>query len=480
MALKCRCSTNPNDSDLDLNLATTRQPLRQADIGRCSVFAAVLAIVFVATPAYAVDLIECYMAARSHDSIIASAQAAHTGGIEVLQQAQAQLGTTVQATGSAGLLQTHLLGYPPSNGATTQAALTLTKPLYHRGDSIVVDQAQSQISKLDAQLSGASQDLVLRVAQAYFNTLLAQDLLEATLREEESIATQLAHAKRSYEVGTVTITDVSDAQARYDVVVSTEAQNRGDLELARRALEQLTGIHPEALAAVDVHASLHAPEPQDLSYWITTAQSSNPAVVQAAAALDAQQREIDHAKSTGYPNLDLVASVSKQDYSQADLNVLGTGGKTMELGVQVSWTLWDSGMRNSRVRQANSGAEQARDDLQTSRNLAAQAARQAYIGVNSALTQVQALERAAKSGRISLDASLRGNEVGTRTAVDILNARQLLFQTLRQLAAARYTAILDLLQLKSTVGNLSAADLEGLTSAKAEPGLFPSESPIPH
>lgn len=468
-------------SDVPTRAATTREGCAP---GRprlaLPMYAIVLALLCGCASAQAVDLMECYLAARSHDSIIASAQAAHAGGIEVLQQAKAQLGPTVQATASAGLLQTHLLGYPLTNGATAQGALMLTQPLYHRGDSIVVDQAQNQIARLDAQLSGASQDLVLRVAQAYFATLLAQDLLEATQREQESIAKQLAQAKRSYEVGTVAITDVTDAQARFDIGTSTEAQNRGDLEVARRALEQLTGLHAESLAAVDVHASLHAPEPKDMAYWIGAAQSSNPSVLQATAAWEAQQKEIRHAKAAGYPNLDLVASVSKQDYSQTDLNVLGTGGKNMELGVQVSWTLWDGGLRNSRVRQANAGADQAQDDLQTSRNVASQTARQAYIGVNSALTQVEALERAAASGRVSLEASLRGNEVGTRTAVDVLNARQLLFQTLRQLAAARYTAILDLLQLKSTIGNLSAADLEGLTSAKAAPGLFPSEAPIPH
>ena len=464
--------------DAGTGAAFAEAPAKQ-QFSRWFIRFAVLILTFNTVPARALDLMDSYLAAQNHDSILASAHAAHTGGIEVVEQAKAHLGTAVQVSASASLLDTHLTGLPRTIGYTKQELLSLNQPLYHRADWIALDQAHARVTGLDSQLVGAEQDLVVRVAQAYFNILLAQDMLQATLEEEKSIGQQLALSKRSYEVGTVAITDVTDAQARYDVSVAEEAQDRGNLEIARRAFELLTGVSPESLAGVSTGAWLRTPQPDNLQYWISAAMSRSPAVVQAAATLDVQQKEVDHARAARYPTFDLVSSVSKQSYNQADLNVLGTGGRTSEIGIQVSLTIWDGGMINSNVRQATAGADQAIEDLQTSRNVAVQNARQSYIGVSSTVSQVHAYEQAVASGRVSLDGALRGLEAGTRTAVDVLNARQLLFQTLRQLAAARYSVVLYMLQLKSAVGELSARDLDGLTSASAPPGLFDSEPPIP-
>jgi outer membrane protein len=426
-----------------------------------------------AHPAHGLDLKESYDAALARDPTLASAVAAHTGGIEVLEQAKAKLGTTVGATATAAALQTHLEGFPPANGSTTQGAITLDQPLYHPADSVVVNQAQAQVSKLDAQLTGAQQDLVLRVAQAYFNTLLAQDLLEATHREQESIAKQLAQAHRSYEVGTVPITDVSDAKARYDLTTATELQTRSDMEIARHALEQLTGLQAESLAGVALGVALHPPEPDDMQYWVNAAVTRSPIVLQAIATADSQQKEIDHTRAARYPTVDLFASLTKENYSQSGLDAVGTAGRTAEIGVLISIPIWDGGARNSAIRQAVAGADQAHDDLQVSKDVVAQAARQYYTGVMSALAQARALQQAVESGKVSLEGSIRGQQVGTRTAVDVLNARQLLYQSQRQLAAARYAAIVDLLQLKAIAGELTPHDLEGLTSAANSSALSP-------
>jgi outer membrane protein len=442
--------------------------------------AALALAAFAAVPSYGIDLVDSYLAAKNHDAIIASAQAAHTSGVEVLQQAQAKLGATLQATGSASLLQTHLLGYPPATGYTSQGLLSLDQPLFRRTDSIAADQAQSQVTRLDSVLYGAEQDLVLRVAQTYLNALLAQDLLEATILEKKSISEQLERARRSFEVGTAPVTDVTDTQSRYDISIANEARDRGNLEIAQRAFEVLMGIPPESLAGVVIERTVRPPEPADLNYWLSAARDRNPGVVQATATLDVQQKQIDRTRAAWYPTIDLVASASKQTFSEANLNVLGTGGKVAEIGVQVSWTLWDSGMRSSELRQATAGADQAAEDLRTSKNVAVEGARQNYIGVTSAITEVGALEQAAVAGRISLEGAIRGLEAGTRTAIDVLNARQLLFQTLRNLANARYSEVLQMLQLKSMVGTLTVHDLEGITSASAPAGLFASEPPIPH
>jgi outer membrane protein len=217
-----------------------------------------------------------------------------------------------------------------------------------------------------------------------------------------------------------------------------------------------------------------------MSYWVSAAEASNYQVVQAAANLDSQEKEVDHTRAGRYPTVDLVASVSKQNFSQSGLNVLGTGGKQAEIGILLSVPIWDGGLRSSTIRQSIAGADQAREDLQATRESAAQSARLYYTGVTSAIAQARALEQAVASARISLEGSIRGQQVGTRTAVDVLNARQQYFQIQRQLAAARYTAILETLQLKANAGTLSPKDLEGLTSAGSSSALSPPEPLFPH
>jgi outer membrane protein len=430
-------------------------------------------------PARAIDLVDSYLAAQTHDPILAAAQAAHTAGVEAVPQAQAKLLATVQATGTIAWLDTHLTGLPPTTGYTTQGLVSLNQPLFNRPNWVAVDQAHSQVVRLDSVLVGAEQDLVVRVAHAYFDTLLAQDLLEATLQEKESIGEQLARAKRAFEVGTEPITDVTDAQARYDLAVAQEARDRGGLEISQRAFEILTGAKAEMLAGVVPGAWQKNPEPNDIQFWVSAAQTRNPGVVQSAATLDVKQRDIDRTRGMWWPTVDLVANYSKQDFSRADLNVLGTGGKQAEIGIQVGFTIYDGGLRSSLIRQARASADEASDNLQSTRNMAVQLARQSFVSGTSSLAEVHALEQAVESGRVSLQGAIRGFEAGTRTAVDVLNARQLLFQALRQLAAAHYNVLLYRLQLKSATGDLSARDLDGMTSASAPSSLFSSQPPIP-
>ena len=465
------------------NAAAPRGQLRNPALraaGARSLLAAVLAWAGVAVPAWGLDLVDSYLAAQSHDPILAAAQAAHTGAVEIVPQAESKMGASVVAGAAGGVLNAHLLGFQPASGYTTQFTASLDQPLFNRPNTISIDQAQSTMVQIDSILAGAEMDLVVRVAQGYFTVLLARDLLEATLQDKEAIALQLASVKRGFEVGTRPITDVTDVQTRYDIVVVQEVQDRGNLEVAEQAFEIVTGIRAEALAGVVKDIWLRPPQPENLQYWVSAAQERNPGVVQAAATLDVKRQEIDRTRAMWYPTLDLVSNYSKQNYSRADLNVAGFGGKTAEIGLQLSLTVWDGGMRNSLLRQANAGADQALDNLQGTRNGAVELARQSYTNATTTISQVHALDQAVDAARVSLEGALRGYEVGTRTVVDVLNARELLFQALRQLAASHYNALLYGVELRSAVGELSARDLEGLTSSSAPSGLFATQPPIPH
>lgn len=328
---------------------------------------------------------------------------------------------------------------------------------------MLLDQAQARLPGLDAQLAAARQDLALRVVQAYLSALLAQDTLASTRSQRETLEAQLHQAQRTFDIGTGTLTDLSDAQARYDLIIATELQNAVNLTLAMQALSVLPGVTPVSLEPVNVEAPLSALEGKDLQSWVAAADRQSYPVLEAQATAQGQHLEIDHARTAWKPTVDLTLNLSQQHFSQSDLNLTDTGGRTAEIGVQLTVPIWEAGLRDSKLRQAVAQAEQADQELQVSRRAANLAIRQAFTTLGSSAAQVTALKQAVHSSQVSVDASTRGKEIGSRTLVDVLNARQQLFQANNLLVGARYGSVLALFQLKAAAGTLDEADLQALS-----------------
>ncbi len=431
-------------------------------MNRIAIFTALL---LGAASASGADLLEIYRLAQGSDAQYASARAAWSAGQEKLPQGLAGLLPSASVSAFSQYNDRELRFRTPAiANSNTQfnsnsISLSLSQPLYRPQNVAAYGQAKTQVEQADAVFAQAAQDLILRVAQAYFDVLLAQDTVEFTQAQLTAIGRQLEQAKRNFEVGTATITDTHEAQSRYDITVSTEIAARNDLEIKKRQLELLIGRQAPGVSALGKRFELRMPEPNSMDRWVAEAGDNNLQVRVNRASLDIASQEIERNRAGHRPTLDAFASYTDAGSGSGIQGGPGTDINTKVVGVQLAIPIYQGGLTSSRVREAVANEDKSRQDLENARRSAVLAARQTYLGVTSGIAQVRALEAALVSSQSSLDSTRLGQEVGVRTQVDVLNAQQQLSQTRRDLAQAKYNYILALLRLKSAVGQLTEQDL---------------------
>lgn len=434
---------------------------------RRAIFGHLIACIALAgQPANAADLLDIYRAALSSDPVYSAARASWTAAQEKLPQGRA--GLLPQATLSASTQHNDRdLNFrdPAQAGSRSQfnsnsASVSVTQPIYRMQNFIAYDQGKTQLALADAQLAAAGQDLILRVARAYFDVLLARDTVAFAESQKTAIGRQLEQAKRNFEVGNATITDTHEAQARFDLVTAQEIAARNDLEVKNRALEQLIGRAAPGLAVLGKQFTPLPPSPASMEQWVEQARAAGLQVRIARENLTFSSQDIKRNRGAHHPTVDAFASVSESASGSGTQGGSGTETSSRVIGLQLSIPLYQGGIVNSRVREAVANEEKARQDLENALRSAELAARQSYLGVTSGIAQVRALEAALVSNQSSLDSTRLGQEVGVRTQVDVLNAQQLLFSARRDLAQARYNYIQSLLQLKAAAGQLTETDLQ--------------------
>jgi len=415
--------------------------------------------------AHSADLLEYYRDALSNDAQYAAARASLAAGQEKFPQGRAGLMPQVTLTGSASRINTEFdnKGVPDSsrNYRTFGYNVQLTQPLFRWANWQQYEQGKLAASLAEAQFGQAQQDLLLRVAQAYFDVLAAEDTITFITAQKAAITEQLASAKRNFEVGTATITDTNEAQARFDLASAQELAARNELNIRRSNLEQIIGRPPGAVARVKAGVRLTAPEPARVEAWVASAERQNFSVAQQGINLEIARRQIEVSRAGRYPTVDLFAT---RNYNNTPISppVVSSTGHT--IGVQIAVPLYNGGLSQSRVRESLALRERAENDLESSRRTAAQNTRQAFFGVNSGLAQVRALEAAEISSLSALESNRLGYEVGVRINIDVLNAQQQLFQTRRDLAKARYDTLVNSLRLKAAAGSLTETDLTQINS----------------
>lgn len=421
-----------------------------------------------AAGAQAADLVGIYRQAQASDARFAAASAQREAGQEKRVQARAGLLPSLSAGAStqwnSGRNNAVDLGYN-SNGWTLQ----LTQPLFRWQNWIQARQGTLQAALADLQFEVARQELALRVAEAYFDVLNAQDALAAVRQLGQAAAQQLALARASFEVGTVTVTDVHEAQSRFDLAMAQQIAADSALELARQNLAQIVGAQlDEALAPLSGEAILPLPEPADVGVWIDAAQNDGYPVQLFGLQADIAREDIARSRAAHYPTVDLVASHS---HNSAGFGAQGlpTESHVTAVGVQLNVPLFQGGATQSRVREAYALNDKAQADLLDAQRAAALAARQAYLGVTNGLAQVRALEAAERSSRSALEANRLGYEVGVRINIDVLNAQSQLAETQQKLARARYDTLLAQLRLKAAAGLLDEAALEAVNRLLVSP-----------
>lgn len=343
--------------------------------------------------------------------------------------------------------------------------LSAQQPLYRPANKIAYDQGQRSLEAAQAQLASGEQTLLVRVAQAYFDVLGAQDSLAVVLAQKQAIAEQLASARRNFELGTATITDSREAQARFDLIRAQEIASANELEVRRLALEQIvgaTGVAPRPLASPLKIAPL---APADAQAWVDQALASQPRLHQARVALEIAELETRKAQAGHKPTLDLQAGYALNRYPKGSITPpipVPYTGQGASVGLVMNLPLFAGFAVENRVKESLALEDKARAQLDEARRGVEQNTRTAFLGVQSGQAQVAALEAALASSQSALEANQLGYQVGVRINIDVLNAQSQLYQTRRDLALARYSLLMGQLRLRQATGQLGDADLSAI------------------
>jgi len=315
-----------------------------------------------------------------------------------------------------------------------------------------------------AQLDAADQDLVVRVSQAYFDVLAAQDSLDFVKAQKSAISEQLASAKRNFEVGTSTITDTREAQAQFDLVLAQEIAADNDLRVKKLALDQVTGQSAATPKPLHLPAALPALSPNNVSPWVADSEDNHPSVRQARLALEVAELETQKAQAGHKPTLDLTGSYSSTQNNGSSSLTTDYHTNVATVGLSFTLPLFAGYALQNRVKETVALEEKSRADLDASRRNVAQATRSAFYGVQSGLAQVAAYEAAEASSQSSLDATKLGYQVGVRINIDVLNAQTTLFDTKTKLAKARYDVLMGILKLRQANGSLKEEDINAINA----------------
>src|SRR5262245_10025807 len=349
---------------------------------------------------------------------------------------------------------------------SVDATISAGQPPHKRNNDAVLSPAQRAYDVSMADLETAEQDLIIRVAQAYFDVLAAYDALVTSQTGKKAIAEQLASAKRNFEVGTATITDTREAQARFDLSTAQEIAAENDLRTKRVALDQLVGranVIPKPLAEP---VQLPGPMPDDSEAWVSNADQVHPSIRKARLALEIARLETERARAAESPTLDLVGSVGS-NYVAGNATTTPGNTNTGIIGLQFKMPLYTGGATQNRIKETLSLEEKSRNDLESARRGVAQGTRTAFLGVKSGRAQVSALEAAESSSKLALEATQLGYKVGVRVNIDVLNAQTQLNLTQRDLARARYDVVVNGLRLRQAAGELRPTDIDAVNALLA-------------
>ena len=428
---------------------------------------------------HAASLLEVYQQALQSDPLIHEAEARRLAALEATPQARSALLPQINAGGSWETAESagERVQFDAVNGVfvpvdsasesdTTAWNVELRQSLFRWDQWVNLKRADRQVAQAEVDYELAQQDLIIRVVNRYFQVLGAEDQLTSLNADKLAIARQLEQAKQRFDVGLIAITDVQESQAAYDQAVAAEIQAKRNLATARELLREITGEYVPQLSAPGDTFPLNSPNPSDEQSWVDLALAQNLALVSSRFSERIARDEIAFRRTGHYPSIDLIASTSS---SEADTEFSIAGGPFFpadsafdndSVRLQVTVPLFAGGGTTSRVREAVYLHRASREQLQRVARETERGARDAYLGVLSEISRVNALEQAMASSRTALEATQAGFDVGTRTIVDVLNSQFALYAAITNYYQSRYDYIGNVFLLKQAAGTLRIQDLE--------------------
>jgi outer membrane protein len=431
-------------------------------------------------------LLDIYQRALINDPVIREAEAQFLATSEVKAQARSSILPSLSLSASMSdsssttdRPQDPVTGQPDpnflntdSNSESTNMSLNLSQTLFNWGQYLTYKQADKTIMRAETSLASAQQDLIIRVAQAYFNVLSAQDLLAADIAARDALELQLEQANTRFEVSLIPITDVQEAQAGYDQAVASVIGSQRTLATARESLREIINDYVTALRGPQQQLPLVTPNPENVDEWVDIAQAQNLALVAARIAAEIADDDVTISRSSRFPTLSLSASSSDRSSTATTTTFLAnggtlpgsgvpreSGGDSASISLSLNVPIFNGGANGSRVRQA---VQQRRVTIETVERIARQTERQtrdAYLGVVSEISRVEALRQALQSTQTALESTQAAEEVGQRTRVDVVNALNAVRRAETTYASARYEYLMNILRLKQAAGSLTESDL---------------------
>ena len=438
------------------------------------------ALLAVSLPAQAATLLEIYQQALQSDPRIHEAEARRLAALEAEPQARGvllpQIGfgadwTLSEASGTSVFENESGQPVPADTSVESDVKrwqFSLRQTIFRWDQIVNLRRADKTVARAEADREAAQQDLIVRVTEAYFNVLGAEDRLLAIHADRNAIARQLEQAKQRFEVGLIAITDVQESQAAYDQAVANEIAAKRSLATARYLLGEITGSYVLELAAPAENLPLKTPDPASEQAWLDLAMSQNLALISSRLDEQLARDEISFRRNGHYPTVELVASTGKTD-SDVDRSIGGSpffpadsSNRGDSIGIEFTFPIFSGGATSSRVKESIYLHRAAREQLQRVTRETDRQTRDSYLGVLAEISRVKALEQAVASARTALDATQAGFDVGTRTIVDVLLSQRNLYQSITNYYQARYDYLLNVMRLKQAAGTLQVQDLESL------------------
>lgn len=420
-------------------------------------------VLVLATPAPAADLLAAHELARHSDPRYRQVAASRRATLEQRPQALAALLPSLSFEANAFANEQEIqsafnpIDRPDKLSFGSHGySLNFSQPLFRADRYIGYQQAGLLIEQADAGLLSAAQDLIIRVSSAYFEVLSAYDNLGFAKAEKKSLERQLYQTRQRFDAGLTAITDVQEAQAGYDRAQATGIEANNNVDNAREALREITGVYPGKLANLGDTMPLVVPMPSGVEVWTQLALQQNPTIIAAQHAVDVARQELRRQRSDHLPMLDLVA---RHGLDESGGQFGSYESTTSSIGVQLELPIYTGGQVRARTRAAHARLDEELEKLEAARRRTQRLTRQAYLGVLAGISRVQALKQAVVSSETALRATEAGFEVGDRTAIDVVAAERVNSEAKRNYARARYDYLLDRLRLKQAAGSLSEQDL---------------------
>ena len=435
---------------------------------KSALFAVTIALIPIKA-VLAQDLLETYHLAQQNDPDFKSSDINQHVAAEIKSQSIAQMLPNLSFSASSNRNRTEnssFLGPLLQHYWDHRLGFNLKQPVFHWDHWVQMDQADNKIAEAEADFQAKQQALLRRSAEAYFNILAAQDNLQFSSAEKKSIEKQLDQAKQRFDVGLIAITDVYEAQAGFDRALASEIQAQNQLDNAKEALREIIGDNPAQLNVLNEQLPLIPPAPSDLSAWSDTAENNNFSIVSQLNQAEYIRKNIALQQAKHMPTVDIVAQYSDQDSSGSRY---GSMGNNESFGLELNLPLYEGGGTESRVRQAEYQYQAAREDLTKVKRSVIRAVKDAYRGVVSSISQVQALNATSVSAEKAVEAAEAGLEVGTRTMVDVLTVQRNLYKAKSDYARSRYDYLINGIKLKEAAGSLSEDDLQQINQFLLKP-----------